>query len=214
MKTKYGFGKIEIITGPMFAGKSEELIRRIKRLMIAGLKVQVFKPAIDIRYSIDCISSHNQMMIKAIPVSSTREIIDNLQKDTEIIGIDEVQFLDSYIVEFLEKWACSGKVAIAAGLDLDFKGEPFFFSDKKMTIAELICRADNVLKLSAICVYKENGKICGAEASRSQRLINGQPASYHSPLVMVSASELYEPRCRKHHIVPDKPESLQLKFDF
>lgn len=212
MKTKCGFGHIELVTGPMFAGKSEELIRRLKRLMIADFKVQVFKPSIDDRYSVDSISSHNKSMIKAIRVTKTQDIVDNLEKDTDIIGIDEVQFLDSAIVELLERWASSGKTAIVSGLDLDFKSEPFYFMDKELTMADLMVRADNVLKLTAVCVFKENGKICGSDATRSQRLINGSPASYYSPLVMVSASELYEPRCRRHHIIPDKPEMLQMKI--
>lgn len=214
MKTKYGGGRIELITGPMFAGKSEELIRRIKRLMIADFKLQVFKPAIDDRYSIDCISSHNKAMIKAIPINNTYDIIKNLDKDTEIIGIDEIQFLDSPIVEFLDKWASAGKIAIVAALELDFKAEPFSFHDKKLTMADLMIIADMVTKLTAVCVYKDkkNGKICGGEATRSQRLVDGKPASYHSPLVLVSGADFYEPRCRKHHTILDKPDMFQLKI--
>lgn len=214
MKIRYSIGKIEFITGPMFAGKSEELIRRLKRLIIAGYKTQIFKPEIDNRYSVDCISSHNKSILKAQNISCTDDIINNLKPETEVIGIDEVQFLDSNIVEFLDRWAAAGKIAIVSGLDLDFKGEPFSFADKKLNISNLMIISDIVIKLTAICMYKEksSNNICGLDATRSQRLIDGKPASYFSPLVMVSASELYEPRCRNHHCIPDKPEMLQIDF--
>jgi thymidine kinase len=212
MKIRYSIGAIELITGPMFAGKSEELIRRLKKLIIAGFKTQVFKPEIDDRYSVECISSHNKSILKAQNVSSTKDILNSLDADTEVIGIDEVQFLDSDIVEFLDRWADSGKIAIVSGLDLDFKCEPFLFSDKKLNFSNLMVISDTIIKLTAICMFKEENGICGLDATRSQRLIEGKPASYFSELVMVSASELYEPRCRKHHCIPDKPEMLEIDF--
>jgi len=183
-------GFIEAIVGPMFSGKSEELIRRIKRAQIAKQKVQVFKPAIDDRYSIDKVVSHNGTNINAISVVKASEIIELLEEDTEVIAIDEIQFFDHSIVDVVREIADLGKRVICAGLDMDFRGEPFGPTPDVMAIAE------SVDKLTAICVK------CGNPATRTQRLINGKPAKYDDPIILVGAHETYEARCRKCHEVP------------
>lgn len=183
-------GFIEVITGPMFSGKSEELIRRIKRAKIAKQKVQVFKPAIDDRYSIDKVVSHNGDNINAINIARAAEILDFIEEDTEVVAIDEIQFFDYNIVEIAREIADSGKRVICAGLDMDFRGEPFGPTPDIMAIAE------SVDKIAAICV------ICGNPATRTQRLINGEPAKHDDPIIMVGARETYEARCRKCHEVP------------
>ncbi|MBE3591376.1 MAG: thymidine kinase [Thermoanaerobacter sp.] len=183
-------GFIEAIVGPMFSGKSEELIRRIKRAQIAKQKVQVFKPAIDDRYSIDKVVSHNGTNINAISVVKASEIIELLEENTEVIAIDEIQFFDHSIVDVVREIADLSKRVICAGLDMDFRGEPFGPTPNIMAIAE------SVDKLTAICVK------CGNPATRTQRLINGKPAKYDDPIILVGAHETYEARCRKCHEVP------------
>jgi len=176
----------------MFCGKTEELIRRLRRATIARQKVQVFKPAIDQRYSSQQVTSHAGMAYDAIPISRARDILLNLQSDTTVVGIDEAQFLDDEIVSIVESLADKGIRVIAAGLDLDFRGEPFG------SMPVLMAKAERVDKLQAICM------VCGEFASRTQRLVNGKPARYDDPIVIVGASEMYEARCRKHHEVPGK----------
>lgn len=187
MKNK--IGKIEVITGCMFSGKSEELIRRLKRAKIAKQKVKVFKPSIDTRYSIVEVVSHAGDKIEAIPISRSKEILDQIDKDTDVVGIDEAQFFDNEIIDVLRKLAKEGIRVVVAGLDMDFRGEPFGQMPFIMAIA------DEVLKLHAICT------VCGEDATMTQRLINGEPASYNDPVVMIGASETYEARCKLHHYV-------------
>ncbi|WDU82593.1 thymidine kinase [Caloramator sp. Dgby_cultured_2] len=182
-------GWIEMIVGPMYSGKSEELIRRIKRAKIARQKVQVFKPSIDNRYSITEVVSHNGDKEGAYSVENSMEILNLVSEDTDVIAIDEVQFFDDEIVEVCKKLADKGKRVICAGLDLDFRGEPFGPVPKLLAIAEFVD------KIQAICV------VCGNPATRTQRLINGKPAKYSDPIVLVGAKEAYEARCRKCHIV-------------
>lgn len=182
-------GWIEMIVGPMYSGKSEELIRRIKRAKIARQKVQVFKPSIDNRYSITEVVSHNGDKEGAHSVENAIEILNLVSEDTDVIAIDEVQFFDDEIVEVCKKLADRGKRVICAGLDLDFRGEPFGPVPKLLAIAEFVD------KIQAICV------VCGNPATRTQRLINGKPAKYSDPIVLVGAKEAYEARCRKCHIV-------------
>lgn len=198
-------GRIEIITGPMFSGKSSELIRCVNRYRIAGYKVQAYKPLIDNRYGADVIASHDNEKIRAIAVGSVDDIFSTLEEDANVVAVDEVQFLDERILYLADEIASKGKIFIASGLNLDFRGEPFPFMGSSRTMAELIVRADKVDMLSAICTYAENGLKCGCEATRTQRIVNGEPASYGSPIIMVGASEAYEARCRKHHFVPDAP---------
>jgi thymidine kinase len=185
-------GWIELICGSMFSGKTEELIRRVKRAQIARLKVQVFKPQLDNRYTVEKIRSHDGLHADAIPVTQAGDILAQVEPDTDVVAIDEVQFFDWQIAPVCNSLADQGKRVIVAGLDMDFRGEPFG------PMPLLMAEAEMVDKLSAICV------VCGAPASRTQRLINGRPASYDDPVILVGASEVYEARCRKHHEVPGK----------
>lgn len=183
-------GWIECICGSMFSGKSEELLRRIKRGLIAKQKVLLFKPTIDNRYEADKVSTHNGNSFESICIENIEEIYNYIQNEKyDIIGIDEVQFFDEKIIDVLTDLANSGVRVIVAGLDMDFKGEPFYPVPEIMAISEI------VTKLHAVCSK------CGSEASRSQRLINGHPAKYDDPIVVVGASESYEARCRHCHEV-------------
>lgn len=190
MHEKQAGGGVEVICGSMFSGKTEELIRRVKRAQIARKRVQVFKPRIDTRYSVEHVASHDGIRAQALPVASSSEIADLLDPATEVVAIDEVQFLDAGIVALCEALAAGGKRVIVAGLDQDFRGESFG------AMSELMARAEHVDKLQAICVQ------CGASASRTQRLIDGRPASYDDPVILVGAMEAYEARCRACHEVP------------
>jgi thymidine kinase len=184
------YGWLEVICGSMFSGKTEEMIRRVRRARIAKQKVQVFKPAIDNRYAVEEVKSHNGLGVDAIPVGTTAELLEKLRPDTEVIGIDEIQFFDAPIVATVQNLANRGVRVIAAGLDMDFRGEPFG------SMPQLMSEAEHVDKLHAICV------VCGAEASRTQRLIDGRPAAYDDPIILVGGSESYEARCRHCHEVP------------
>ncbi len=182
-------GAIEVICGSMFSGKTEELIRRVRRAIIAKQTVQVFKPQIDVRYGVERVTSHNGLTVEAEPVGSPEEILGLLRPQTTVVAIDEVQFFDPAIVPLCNKLADEGIRVICAGLDTDFRGEPFG------PIPQLMARAEEVDKLHAICV------ICGESATRTQRLINGVAAAYDDPIVLVGASEVYEARCRHCHEV-------------
>ena len=193
-------GKIELICGSMFSGKTEELLRRLRRAIIAKQKVQVFKHSLDDRYNnISQVTSHNGQNTEALHISSPDEILQNLAPDTTVVAIDEVQFFGESIIDLVENLADHGIRVILAGLDLDFRGEPFGM------MPQLLCRAEDVTKLHAICV------VCGEEASRTQRLVNGQPARYDDPIIMVGAQESYEARCRHHHLVP-RAENITPEF--
>ncbi len=197
MKTDNRQGRIEVITGCMFSGKSEELIRRLKRAKIARQKIQVFKPSIDTRYSEIDVVSHNGDKITGIPVKDSSEIAEKVLPDTDVVGIDEAQFFDEGIVKVANALADRGIRVIIAGLDMDFRGEPFGPMPKLLAIAE------EVQKLHAICT------VCGEDATRTQRLINGRPARYNDPVIMIGASEKYEARCRRHHYVAGKPDNRE-----
>ena len=182
------FGWIECICGSMFSGKSEELLRRIKRGVIAKQSVLLFKPSIDNRYEENKVSTHNGNTYESVNIDKADEIYDYIKnKNYDIIGIDEVQFFDKKIVEVINNLADNGIRVIVAGLDMDFKAEPFYPMPEIMAISEM------VTKLHAVC------NKCGKEASRSQRLINGEPAKYDDPIVVIGASESYEARCRHCH---------------
>ncbi len=182
------FGWIECICGSMFSGKSEELLRRIKRGVIAKQNVLLFKPLIDNRYEENKVSTHNGNTFESVNIDKSEEIYDYIKdKKYDIIGIDEVQFFDKNIVEVINNLADDGIRVIVAGLDMDFKAEPFYPMPEIMAISEM------VTKLHAVC------NKCGKEASRSQRLINGEPAKYDDPIVVIGASESYEARCRHCH---------------
>jgi thymidine kinase len=183
-------GWIEVICGSMFCGKTEELLRRVRRAVIARQRIQVFKPAIDSRYGLGRVASHNGLAWDSEAVSSSSEILERLQPDTTIVAIDEVQFFDEGVADVCNQLAQRGLRVICAGLDLDFRGEPFGPMPRLMAQAELLD------KLHAICV------VCGAPASRTQRLIDGQPARFSEPVIVIGASEKYEARCRDCHQVP------------
>ena len=187
---RHTHGSIEVICGSMFSGKTDELIRRLIRATIAKQKVQVFKPAIDIRYAVEKVASHTGSTFDAIPVEKAAEIRTKLDNDTTVVGIDEAQFFDAEVVAVAKELAARGIRVLVAGLDTDFRGEPFG------SMPVLMSEAEDVLKLHAICMT------CGDDASRTQRLVNGKPARYDDPVVIVGASELYEARCRLHHEVP------------
>jgi len=186
-------GWVEVICGSMFSGKSEELIRRVRRATFGNLSVKVFKPAMDNRYDGASIVSHDGTSTIARPINKAKDILQHIKGNIDIVGIDEVQFFDENIVAVVEALANKGIRVIVAGLDTDFRGEPFGIMPQLMALSE------SVTKLNAIC------PICSSPASRTQRLINGKPASYDDPIIMVGASESYEPRCRHHHEVPNKP---------
>jgi len=186
---RYDGGWIEVICGCMFSGKSEELIRRVKRAEIARQHVQVFQHGIDQRYGDRRVASHSGAFVDAIPVSAATEILEALEDDTQVVAVDEVQFFDEGIVGVLEELADRGLRVIVAGLDLDFRGEPFG------SMPALMARAEFVTKLQAICMQ------CGAPATRTQRLIDGQPAHDDDPIILVGASDVYEARCRNCHQV-------------
>jgi thymidine kinase len=187
---RHTHGSIEVICGSMFSGKTDELIRRLVRATIARQKVQVFKPAIDVRYAMEKVASHAGSTFDAVPIEKAEDIRRRIDADTTVAGIDEAQFFDPEIVFVAQELASRGVRVLVAGLDTDFRGEPFGPMPILMSIAE------HVDKLHAICM------VCGGEASRTQRLVNGKPARYDDPVVIVGASELYEARCRQHHEVP------------
>ncbi len=187
---RHTHGSIEVVCGSMFSGKTDELIRRLVRATIAKQKVQVFKPAIDIRYAVEKVTSHAGSDYDAIPVQKAADIREKIESDTTVVAIDEAQFFDQEVVQIADELAARGIRVLIAGLDQDFRGEPFG------PMPFLMSRAERVDKLHAICM------VCGDEASRTQRLVNGKPARYDDPVVIVGASELYEARCRIHHEVP------------
>ena len=183
-------GSIEMICGSMFSGKTEEMIRRLRRARIAKQNVQVFKPIIDTRYNTEKVSSHNGVDFEAIPIKDSSELKGKIKPKTTVVGIDEAQFFDDGIIKVIDELADRGLRVIVTGLDMDFRGEPFG------CVPVIISKADHVDKLHAICM------VCGEPATRTQRLVNGNPAHFEDPIVIVGASELYEARCRKHHEVP------------
>ena len=189
---------MEVIAGSMFSGKTEELLRRIRRATIARKRVQVFKSHLDDRYAgAWAVSSHDQRVFDAVPVDSAAQIRLRLDPMAQVIAIDEAQFLDSGIIEIATSLANRGRRVILAGIDTDFRGEPFGAMPHLMSIAEVVD------KLHAICV------LCGSPASRNQRLIGGKPAPYESPTIMVGAADSYEARCRACHVVPRRDEGQQ-----
>lgn len=187
---KHNKGSVEVITGSMFCGKTDELIRRLRRATIAKQNVQVFKPAIDNRYNERKVTSHAGNDYEAHPIGETNQILSLLSDETTVVAIDEAQFFDEHLIDLVQNLADKGMRVIIAGLDTDFRGEAFG------PMPVLMAKAERVDKLHAICM------VCGEPASRTQRLVNGIPAKYDDPVVIVGASELYEARCRKHHEVP------------
>ncbi len=191
-------GWMEVIAGSMFSGKTEELLRRVRRATIARKRVQVFKSHLDDRYAgLWAVSSHDRRTFEATPVDSSSQILLRLDPMAQVIAIDEVQFLDAGIVKVVSGLADRGRRVIMAGIDTDFRGEPFGPMPQLMAMAEVVD------KLHAICV------LCGSPASRTQRLLEGKPAAYDSPIIMVGAADSYEARCRACHQVPRRDELQQ-----
>ena len=187
MYNQYREGWLEVICGCMFAGKTEELIRRINVLSFAKKNIIVFKPKVDNRYSETEIVSHAGTKVQCIVVENSKDILRYIKPDTDVVAIDEVQFFDRDIVDVCEYLADRGLRVMVAGLDKDFRGEPFG------VLPELLTRAEFVTKLTAVCAK------CGAPATRTQRLVDGKPASFEDPIVLVGAVDHYEPRCRHCH---------------
>jgi thymidine kinase len=196
---------VEVICGGMFSGKTEELIRRVKRAQIARLRVQVFKPRLDDRFMVEMVekvTSHSGDHFDAVVVDTVADIEAQIEPDSDVIAIDEVQFFDWRIADLANELAEHGMRVILAGLDMDFRGEPFG------PMPLLIAQAEMVDKLSAICI------VCGDPASRTQRLIDGRPASYDDPVILVGASEVYEARCRHcHQVAPGRQEDTTMESE-
>ncbi len=190
-------GRIEVVAGVMFSGKSEELIRRVRRALIARHRVRVFKSHLDARYAgLYRVSSHTGITIDAEPIDRSDEMLRAVgePESVDVVAVDEAQFLDAGILEVATHLAERGVRVILAGTDTDFRGEPFGMMGHLMAIAE------EVTKLQAICV------VCGELACRNQRLVDGRPARWDSPVVMVGGSESYEARCRRCFQVPRHDE--------
>jgi len=185
-------GSLEVIVGSMFSGKSEELIRRAKRSLIARRPVQVFKPAVDDRFGAEIVRSHDGDSFVAIPVRTSADLRSRIGPDTAVVAIDEVQFFDAGIVDVCRQLVADGRRVVCAGLDLDFRGEPFG------PVPALLALAERVDKLQAICVR------CGEPGTRTQRIVDGVPADYDEPIIVIGAQEAYEARCRNCHEVPRK----------
>ena len=187
---KHHHGRLEVITGPMFCGKTDELLRRLRRAIIAKQKIQVFKPGFDIRYSSEKVTSHAGNEYDANPIENTTEIPALLRDDVTVVAIDEAQFFDEEIIHVVQKLVDQGIRVIVGGLDMNFRGDPFG------QMPMLLSQAEIVDKLHAICM------VCGEAATRTQRLVDGEPAHFDDPIIIVGASEMYEARCREHHQVP------------
>ena len=190
--------RFELITGPMSCGKTEELLRRLRRATIAGKKIKVFSPLLDTRVLADCIESRAGSRMEAIKVRTAGEIFEYIRETDQIIAIDELQFFDSDIVGVIRTLIANGKKVIGAGLELDFKEEPFGY------MPQLLCYADKIDKLSAICMK------CGSEHGvRTQRLIDGEPADKNSPLIMIGGDETYEARCLNCYEINNEFHSIK-----
>ena len=192
--------RFEIITGPMSCGKTEELLRRLRRLTIAKKKIKVISPIVDTRAKGDYIESRNGLWLDAYKVKNSLDIFNVVEDDDDVIAIDELQFFDHNIVMVINKLVAQGKKVIGTGLELDFKAEPFG------SMPELMCYADKIDKLTAICMK------CGSEfANRTQRLIDGKPADKNSELIMIGADETYEARCLDCYELPDHNHDTHTK---
>lgn len=187
LNKKFKNGWLEVITGCMFAGKTEEFIKKIVKLDYAKFKIQVFKPSIDNRHSINKIISHNNRIINAISVKNSKDLLLNLDINNDVVAIDEIQFFDNNIVKIVDDLANKGIIVIVSGLDKDFRGEAF------KNIEQLMIKAESVKKLHAICMQ------CGNLANKTQRLINGKPAHYNDSIILIGEKDKYEARCRNCH---------------
>jgi len=198
-------GILEIICGPMFSGKTSELIRKIKLAKIAKYNILVFKPNIDSRYIKEKVCTNDDISIESIPITTAKEILKEInEKQIDKIYIDEVQFFTDEIVDVVEKLTKEiGIDVTVAGLINDFKGEPFG------SMGELLARAQKIVGLKAICTHeKSDGSICGNSAYFTQRFIKNKPASYDSPIILVGGLDHYAARCKRHWKVPNRPKKL------
>jgi len=193
---KHHRGRLEVITGPMFCGKTDEMLRRLRRAIIAKQKIQVFKPGFDVRYSSEKVTSHAGNEYDAFPVENISEIPTFLLDEVTLVAIDEAQFFGEEIIPVVQDLVEKGIRVIVGGLDMDFRGLPFG------QMPMLLAQAEVVDKLQAICM------VCGEEATRTQRLVDGEPAYFDDPIIIVGASEMYEARCRIHHQVPKGKKGL------
>lgn len=192
--------RLTVVSGCMFAGKTNELFRLVERQLIARRSAQIFKPKLDNRWGkIEKVRSHAGREMDAFPVEDPRAILGLVKEDTKIVGIDEAQFFGPEVIGVIEELLDRDKKVLVAGLPLDFRGEPF----GSMPI--LLAKADEIVTVTAICTHSIDGEICGQEATRTQRLVNGRPANYNDPVVLVGAEESYAPRCPNHHRIPGKP---------
>ena len=182
-------GSLTLITGPMFSGKTEELIRRLRRALCARRYVQVFKHALDTRSELTEIRTHNGVLHEAVAASTSDELLERVERTTDVVAVEEAQFFDEGIVAVCRHLADAGHNVIVAGLDMDFRGRPFG------PMSALLAEADEVVKLRAICAR------CGRDASRSQRLRDGRPVPTSAPTILVGAQDSYEARCRRCHEV-------------
>lgn len=190
-------GRIEVVAGCMFSGKSEELIRRLKRAQIARQRVIALKSSLDDRYGVETITAHSGGRLESVLIANPLDVLETIEgRQIDVVGVDEVQFFDARIVDVAEYLAGKGIRVILAGLDQDFRGEPFG------PMPQLLALADEVTKLTAVCI------VCGRPATRTQRILNGKPARFDDPILLVGASDNYEARCREHHVVPGRPESV------
>jgi thymidine kinase len=195
MTHQHFHGSIEVVCGPMFSGKTEELIRRVKRAQIAKQRVQIFKPAIDVRYDKEDVVSHSSQAIKSEPVENAVDILIRLKDSTRVVAIDEIQFFDENIVTVVSKLAARGYRVICAGLDLDYRAQPFG------PMGTLLALADEVVKIHSICT------VCGAPATRSQRLTSSKER------VLLGETDAYEARCRGHYQYDEVEEQGLLPLD-
>jgi len=194
-RKKKTLGTITVVCGSMYAGKSEELIRLARRALYAKKKVQVFKPAIDDRYHQSMVVTHMGVQHEAAPIRTVAELRTRVDADTEVVCVEEVQFFDGSIVDLAVEWADAGLQVVCAGLDQDFRRQPFG------PMPALMCVADEVVKLRAICMN------CGAPASHTYRMVNGKPAHWDDPIVLIGATEAYEARCRNCFEILGKPKN-------
>jgi thymidine kinase len=199
LQTKNQTGALTVICGSMFSGKTEELIRLVRRAMHARKKVQVFKSSLDTRCETTVIRTHDDIRFNAYTVPDSKMLATLLEPGVQVVGIEEVQFFDEGIVALCQLLADQGVQVFAAGLDQDFRGMPFSF------MPQLLALADNVMKLHAIC------KVCGGEASRTQRLVYGRPAAWDDPTILIGADESYEARCRRCHAIRNMPGAAKAR---
>jgi thymidine kinase len=201
MNENWAIGRIEVLVGPMFSGKTAQLILKVTQAQAIGLKVQVFKPKLDTRGLSHEVRSCAGLHIEARPVGDATDILKLLEPNTNVVALDEAQFFELAVVNVCRALADRGKRVIVAGLDMDFRGEPFG------PMPQLLAMAEVVHKLTALCT------VCGEPASFTQRLVNGKPARYSDPIVLVGDRGLYEPRCRLHHRVPEKEALAVLGYE-